>query len=303
MVNTKVKLSGWELDNPVIASSGTFGYGKDFAEIYDLNVLGTFSMKGTTVKPRFGNNQPRIAESDTGLLSSIGLQNPGIDHVLAHELPDIERFFHKKVIANVCGFSVDEFTFLCEKMNSSDKVGIIEVNVSCPNVSTGDMLGSTPENAYAATKAAKNACDKPVYIKLSPNVTDITAIAKACEEGGADGISLINIMKGTRIDLKRRKVITANKLAGYSGRALFPVALGMVYRVYETVKIPIIGIGGVSSAEDVLEMMCAGATAVGVGTANLIDPYACKNIVENLPAAMEKYGVSDIKDLIGAAHD
>lgn len=304
MVNTKVTLSGWELDNPVIPASGTFGYGKEFSEIYDINVLGTFSFKGTTVEPRFGNPTPRIAESDTGIVNSIGLQNPGMEHVLAHELPEMKKFFHKKVIANVSGFSVEEYVRLCERFGKEEQVGILEVNVSCPNVKAGGLaLGTSCENVFAVAKAVKEVTDKPIYMKLSPNVTDIAAIAKACEEGGADGISLINTMTGMRIDLKTKKPIIARKIAGYSGKALFPVALRMVYQVYEAVKIPIIGIGGVSSAEDAIEMMLAGASAVGVGAANLVDPYASKKIVENLPSVMAKYGIENLKDVIGAAHN
>lgn len=304
MVNTKVTLSGWELDNPVIPASGTFGYGKEFAKLYDLNILGTFSFKGTTVQPRFGNPTPRIAESDAGILLSVGLQNPGMEHVLANELPELKKFFHKKVIANLSGFSAEEYVKLCEAFGREEQVGILEVNVSCPNVKAGGMAaGASCENVYAIAKAVKQVTDKPVYMKLSPNVTDIVAIAKACEEGGADGLSLINTTTGMRIDLKSKKPIIARKIAGYAGKALFPVALRAVYQVYEAVKLPIIGIGGVSCAEDVLEMMLAGASAVGVGTANLINPYACKEIIENLPRAMEKYGVENLQDIIGKAHD
>lgn len=304
MVNTKVTLSGWELDNPVIPASGTFGYGREFAELYDINILGTFSFKGTTVLPRFGNPTPRIAESDTGIINSIGLQNPGMEHVLAEELPGMKKFFRKKVIANVSGFSTEEYVKLCEAFGKEEQVGILEVNVSCPNVKAGGMaLGTSCENVYAVTKAVKSVTDKPVYMKLSPNVTDIVSIAKACEEGGADGLSLVNTMTGMRIDLKSGKPIIANKIAGYAGRALFPVALRMVYQVYEAVNIPIIGIGGVSSAEDVLEMMLAGASAVGVGTANLINPYACKEIIEDLPRVMQKYGIDDLQKIIGGAHN
>ena len=281
MVNTKVTLSGWELDNPIIPASGTFGYGKEFAEIYDINVLGTFSFKGTTVEPRFGNPTPRIAE-----------------------LPEMKKFFRKKVIANVSGFSVEEYVRLCERFGKEEQVGILEVNVSCPNVKAGGLaLGTSCENVFAVAKAVKQVTDKPIYMKLSPNVTDIAAIAKACEEGGADGISLINTMTGMRIDLKTKKPVIARKIAGYSGKALFPVALRMVYQVYEAVKIPIIGIGGVSSAEDAVEMMLAGATAVGVGAANLTDPFASRKIVEDLPRVMQKYGIENLKDIIGVAHN
>ena len=304
MVNTKVNLSGWELDNPVIPASGTFGYGKEFAELYDINILGTFSFKGTTVEPRFGNPTPRIAESDTGIINSIGLQNPGMEHVIAHELPEMKKFFRKKVIANVSGFSVDDYVKLCEAFGKQKQVGILEVNVSCPNVNgDGLPIGTSCDNVYDITKAVKNVTDKPIYVKLSPNVTDIAAIARSAEEAGADGISLINTMTGMRINLKTMRPIIAKKIAGYSGRALFPVALRMVYQVYEAVKLPIIGIGGVSSAEDVLEMMMAGATAVGVGAANLLDPYASKTIIEDLPAVMQKYKISNLSDIIGGAHN
>ena len=304
MVNTKVNLSGWELDNPVIPASGTFGYGKEFAELYDIDILGTFSFKGTTVEPRFGNPTPRIAESDTGIINSIGLQNPGMGHVIAHELPEMKKFFRKKVIANVSGFSVDDYVKLCEAFGKQEQVGILEVNVSCPNVNgDGLPIGTSCDNVYDITKAVKNVTDKPIYVKLSPNVTDIAAIARSAEEAGADGISLINTMTGMRINLKTMRPIIAKKIAGYSGRALFPVALRMVYQVYEAVKLPIIGIGGVSSAEDVLEMMMAGATAVGVGAANLLDPYASKTIIEDLPAVMQKYKISNLSDIIGGAHN
>ncbi len=304
MVDTKVNLSGWELDNPVIPASGTFGYGKEFAELYDINILGTFSFKGTTVLPRFGNPQPRIAESDTGIINSIGLQNNGMEHVLAHELPEMKEYFHKKVIANVSGFSVEDYVTLCERFGKEEQVGLIEVNVSCPNVEKGGMaFGTSPENVFEVTKAVKAVTDKPIYVKLSPNVTDIVAIAKACEEGGADGVSLINTMTGMRIDLKTKKPIIANKIAGYAGRGLFPVALAMVYKVYEAVNIPIIGMGGVSTAEDVVEMMLAGASAVQVGTANLVNPYAAKLIIDNLPQVMQKYNIQNLKDIIGGAHD
>ncbi|MDD6995235.1 MAG: dihydroorotate dehydrogenase, partial [Candidatus Borkfalkiaceae bacterium] len=288
---------------PVIPASGTFGYGKEFAALYDINILGTFSFKGTTVQPRFGNPTPRIAESDTGIINSIGLQNPGMEHVLAEELPEMKKFFRKKVIANVSGFSTEEYVKLCEAFGKEEQVGILEVNVSCPNVKAGGMaLGTSCENVYGIVKAVKQVTDKPVYMKLSPNVTDIVSIAKACEEGGADGLSLINTMTGMRIDLKNKRPIIANKIAGYAGRALFPVALRMVYQVYEAVNIPIIGIGGVSGAEDVVEMMLAGASAVGVGTANLINPYVCKEIIEDLPRVMEKYGIQNLREIIGGAH-
>lgn len=303
-MNTKVNLSGWELDNPIIPASGTFGYGREFAALYDLDILGTFSFKGTTVEERFGNPTPRIADSYAGIVNSIGLQNPGVDHVIAYELPDMKSFFHKKVIANLSGATTEEYVTLAEKLGKEEQVGILEVNISCPNVRCGGMsVGTSPEKAMEVTKAVKAVAKKPVYMKLSPNVTDIVSIALACEEGGADGISMINTLVGTRIDLRRRKPIIANKIAGYSGKALFPVALGMVYKAFAAVKIPIIGIGGVSSAEDALEMMMAGATAVGVGAANLIDPYASKKIVEDLPRVMEKYGIENLTDIIGAAHN
>ena len=304
MVDTSVTLSGWQLDNPVIPASGTFGYGKEFSEFYNINILGTFSFKGTTVLPRYGNPLPRIAESDTGVINSIGLQNNGMEHVITHELPEMKNYFHKKVIANVSGFSVEDYVTLCERFGKEEQVGLIEVNVSCPNVEKGGLaFGTSPENVYEVTKAVKAVTDKPVYIKLSPNVTDIVSLAKACEEGGADGVSLINTLTGMRIDLKTRKPVNANKIAGYAGKGLYPVALAMVYKVYEAVKIPIIGMGGVSSAENVIEMMLAGATAVQVGTANLINPFACKEIIENLPDVMKKYKIEKLKDIIGGAHD
>ena len=304
MVNTKVDLCGLALSNPVIPASGTFGYGYEFAEWYDINLLGSFSFKGTTKEPRFGNPTPRIADGETGIINSIGLQNPGVDHVISHELPEMKKFFRKKVIANVSGFSVGEYVETCRKLDAEEQVGILEVNVSCPNVDHGGMaLGTSCQNVYEVTKAVKKAVNKPVIVKLSPNVTDIVSIAKACEDGGADGVSLINTMTGMRIDLKKKQPVIARKIAGYAGKALFPVALRMVYEVYEAVKIPIVGIGGVDSAENVIEMMLAGATAVGVGTANLLNPYASKEIVESLPAVMEKYGITDLKNIIGAAHN
>lgn len=303
MVNTKVVLSGWELDNPIIPASGTFGYGAEFAELYDINVLGTFSFKGTTEEARFGNPLPRIAEASAGIINAIGLQNPGADHVIAEELPAMKAFFRKKVIANIGGSTTDEYVRLAERFSKEEQVGILEINISCPNVEQGGMaVGTSPEKAYAVTKAVKAVAKKPVYMKLSPNVTDIVAIALACEEGGADGISMINTLSGMRIDLRRKQPVIARKIAGYAGPALFPVALAMVYRVYEAVRIPIIGMGGVSSAEDVLEMMMAGASAVGVGAANLVDPYVCYRMVEQLPAVMQKYGIENLKDIIGAAH-
>lgn len=302
MVNTKVTLSGWTLDNPVIPASGTFNFGKEFAEFYDINVLGTFSFKGTTKEPRFGNPCPRIAETPMGMINSVGLQNPGIDHVIAHELPEMKKYFNKKVIANISGFSIDEYVHCCQLIDKEEQVGLIEVNVSCPNVHNGGMaFGTDPKNVYEVTKAVKAVTTKPVYVKLSPNVTDIVPIAKAAEEAGADGISLINTLLGMRIDLKTGKPIIANKMGGFSGPAIFPVALRLVYQASQAVKIPVIGMGGVSSAEDVIEMMYAGATAVQVGAANLVNPYACKEIIEDLPRVMEKYGIKDLKDIIGKA--
>ncbi len=303
MVDTKVSLSGWELTNPVIPASGTFGFGYEFAELYDINVLGTFSFKGTTKEPRFGNPTPRIAECTSGMINSVGLQNPGVDKVIAEELPKLKKCFDKKVIANISGFSIDEYAYTCEKIDKEEQVGIIEVNVSCPNVHNGGMsFGTNPESAAAVTKAVKEVTTKPVYIKLSPNVTDIVSIAKACEDAGADGISLINTLMGMRIDLKTKKPVIANKMGGFSGSAIFPVAVRMVYQVYEAVKIPIIGMGGVSSAEDVVELMLAGASAVQVGAYNLVNPFGCKEIIEDLPKVMEKYKISSLKDIIGGAH-
>ncbi len=302
-MDTSVILSGLALSNPVIPASGTFGYGYEFAEWYDINLLGSFSFKGTTKEPRFGNPTPRIAECENGLINAVGLQNPGVEKVISEELPKLAKCFSKPVIANVSGFSVEEYQYTCEKLDKEEQVGLLEVNVSCPNVHGGGMsFGTSPESAAAVTRAVKDVTKKPVYIKLSPNVTDIVSIAKACEDAGADGISLINTLLGMRIDLKTKKPVIANKMGGFSGPAIKPVALRMVYQVYEAVKIPIIGMGGVSSAEDVLEFMLAGATAVEVGAANLIDPFACKKIVENLPLVMEKYGVNKLSDIIGGAH-
>lgn len=303
MVNTKVTLSGLELDNPVIPASGTFGFGYEFAELYDINILGSFSFKGTTKEPRFGNPTPRIAECPMGMINSVGLQNPGIDKVISEELPKLKKCFNKKVIANISGFSVDEYSYCAERIDKEEQVGIIEINVSCPNVHNGGMaFGTSAENVAKVTKAVKSVTTKPVYIKLSPNVTDIVSIAKACEENGADGISMINTLLGMRIDLKTKKPVIANKMGGFSGTAILPVALRMVYQVYEAVNIPIIGMGGVSTAEDVIEMMLAGATAVQVGAANLVEPFACKNIIENLPKVMEKYKIDNLKSIIGGAH-
>ena len=302
MVNTKVTLSGWTLDNPVIPASGTFGYGDEFKAFYDINMLGTFSFKGTTKEPRFGNPTPRIAECREGLINSVGLQNPGIEAVINEELPKMKKFFDKKVIANISGFSLDEYVYCCEKIDKEDQVGIIEVNISCPNVHGGGMaFGTDPKMAAEITRAVKAVTTKPVYIKLSPNVTDIVSIAKACEDAGADGLSLINTLLGMRINLKTGKPIIANTMGGFSGPAIFPVALRMVYQVSHAVNIPVIGMGGVSTAEDVIEMMYAGATAVQVGAANLKNPYACKEIIEDLPKVMEKYGIKDLNDIIGKA--
>ena len=303
MADTKVELSGITLDNPIIPASGTFGYGSEFAELYDINILGSFSFKGTTKEPRFGNPTPRIAECSSGMLNAVGLQNPGVDKVISEELPKLKKYFSKPVIANVSGFSKEEYVYICEKLNGCGQVGIIEVNISCPNVHNGGMsFGTEAKSAYEITKAVKSVTNKPVYMKLSPNVTDIAEIAKACEEGGADGISMINTLMGMRIDLKTRKPVIKNKTGGFSGPAVFPVAISMVYKVYEAVKIPIIGMGGISSAEDVIEMMLAGAAAVEIGAANLINPYACKEIIEALPEAMEKYGIKSLKDITGGAH-
>lgn len=303
MVNTKVTLSGLTLDNPIIPASGTFGFGYEFADLYDINILGSISCKGTTKEPRFGNPTPRIAECTNGLINSVGLQNPGIDKVIGEELPKLAEHYKKPVIANISGFSVDEYAYTCEKIDSQEQVGIIEVNISCPNVHNGGMsFGTNADSAFEVTKAVKAVTTKPVYIKLSPNVTDIAEIAKACEAAGADGISLINTLMGMRIDLKTRKPVIANKMGGFSGPAIFPVAVRMVYQVYEAVKIPIIGMGGVSSARDVIEMMLAGAAAVQVGAANLVDPYACKNIIEELPKVMEKFGIISLEEIIGGSH-
>ena len=303
MVDTRVNLCGIELDNPVIPASGTFGYGSEFAELYDVNCLGTFSFKGTTREARFGNPTPRIAECAGGMLNAVGLQNPGVDHVIAHELPEMKRFFHKPVMANVSGFSIDEYVEVCRKLNACEQVGWLEVNISCPNVHGGGMsFGTNPKMAAEVTRAVKEVTTKPVIMKLSPNVTDIVSIARACEEAGADALSLINTLMGMRIDLRRRKPLLANKTGGMSGSAIFPLAVRMVYQVYEAVKIPIVGLGGVSCAEDVIEMMLAGATAVQVGAANLTEPFACRNIVEQLPEIMEKYRIEKLTDIIGGAH-
>lgn len=301
--NMKVDLCGITLDNPIIPASGTFGYGYEFAELYDINMLGTFSFKGTTKEPRFGNPTPRIAECTSGMINAVGLQNPGVESVISNELPRLARCFSKKVMANVSGFSIDDYAYTCEKIDACEQVGWIEVNVSCPNVHGGGMsFGTDPHAAASVTKAVRAVTKKPLIIKLSPNVTDIVSIAKACEDAGADGISLINTMLGMRIDLRTKKPIIANKMGGFSGPAIFPVAVRMVYQVANAVKIPVVGMGGVSSAEDVIEMMLAGASAVEVGAANLVDPFACKNIIEDLPFVMEKYKIENLSDIIGACN-
>lgn len=295
-----VSLCGIELDNPVIPASGTFGYGYEFADLYDINCLGTFSFKGTTKDPRFGNPTPRIAECPGGMINAVGLQNPGVDAVIEKELPKLKEVFHKPVMANVSGFSVEDYAYTCQRLDKEDQVGWLEVNVSCPNVHGGGMsFGTCPEAAAEVTRAVKAVTTKPVIIKLSPNVTDIVSIARACEGAGADGISLINTMLGMRIDLRRRKPVIANTMGGYSGPGIFPVAVRMVYQVAKAVNIPVIGMGGVGSAEDVIEMMMAGATAVEVGAANLVDPWACKTIIEDLPRVMKEYKIENLSDIIG----
>ncbi len=302
-MDTSVNLSGMLLDNPIIPASGTFGFGYEFAELYDINILGSFSFKGTTLEPRFGNPTPRIAECERGMINAVGLQNPGIDKVISEELPKLRKCFHKKVVANISGFSLDEYRTCCERIDACDEVGLIEVNVSCPNVHGGGMsFGTSPKSAAEVTAAVKAVTTKPVYIKLSPNVTDITEIAKACEAAGADGISLINTLLGMRIELKTKKPVIANKMGGFSGPAIKPVALRMVYQVYEAVKIPLIGMGGVETAEDVIEFMLAGATGVEVGATNLINPYACRDIINDLPRVMEKYKINRLSEIIGGAH-
>jgi dihydroorotate dehydrogenase (NAD+) catalytic subunit len=303
MVNTKVTLCGIELDNPVIPASGTFGYGYEFAELYDINCLGTFSFKGTTKDPRFGNDTPRIAECPSGMLNAVGLQNPGVEKVISEELPKLAKVFTKPVMANVSGFSVDDYVYTTEKLAREEQVGWLEINISCPNVHGGGMsFGTDPCMAADVVSAVRKVTDKPLIIKLSPNVTDIVSIAKACEDAGADGISLINTLMGMRIDLRRRKPIIANVTGGYSGPAVFPVALRMVYQVSRAVSVPVVGMGGISTAEDVIEMMLAGATAVEVGAANLVDPFASRDIIADLPRAMEKYGITSLKEITGAAH-
>ena len=301
-VNTKVTLCGIEMDNPIIPASGTFGFGYEFAELYDINCLGTFSFKGTTKDPRFGNPTPRIAECYAGMINAVGLQNPGVEKVISEELPKLAKCFSKPVMANVSGFAIEDYAYTCELLDKEDQVGWLEVNVSCPNVHGGGMsFGTQPEAAAAVTRAVKAVTKKPVIIKLSPNVTDIVSIAKACEEAGADGISLINTLLGMRINLNTRKPVIANKMGGFSGPAIFPVAVRMVYQVAHAVKIPVVGMGGVSTAEDVIELMLAGATAVEVGAANLVNPFACRDIINDLPRVMEKYRIQNLTDIIGQA--
>lgn len=298
MGRLSVNLCGIELDNPVIPASGTFGFGREFAEFYDINILGTFSFKGTTLHPRFGNPAPRIAETPSGMLNAVGLQNPGVEHVRTHELPEMKAYFHKPVMANISGFSLEEYVEVARRLDGEAQVGWLEVNISCPNVHGGGMsFGTDPACAAQVTKAVKTVTSKPVIIKLSPNVTDIVSIARACEDAGADGVSLINTLLGLRMNLRTRKPLLANTTGGLSGPAVFPVALRMVYQVANAVKIPVVGMGGVSSAEDVLEMLMAGAAAVEVGAANLVNPCACKEIIEALPAAMDKYKIETLRDL------
>ena len=293
-------LCGIELDNPVIPASGTFGFGWEFAEWYDINCLGTFSFKGTTKDPRFGNPTPRIAECASGMINAVGLQNPGVEQVIREELPKLKQVFRKKVMANVSGFSVEDYAFTCERLDGEEQVGWLEVNISCPNVHGGGMsFGTDPFAAAEVTRAVKKVTHKPVIMKLSPNVTDIADIARACEDAGADGISLINTLQGMRIDLRTRKPVLKNVMGGVSGPAVFPVALRMVWQVCRAVQIPVVGMGGISTAEDVLEMMMAGAAACEVGAANLVDPCACRRIIEDLPAAMDKYGIKSISELRG----
>ena len=302
MGRLSVDLCGITLDNPVIPASGTFGYGYEYAELYDINCLGTFSFKGTTKEPRFGNPTPRIAECTAGMINAVGLQNPGVEKVVSHELPLLRECFHKPVMANVSGFSVEEYAYTCEKLDAEPQVGWLEVNASCPNVHGGGMsFGTDPKAAAEVTKAVKKVTTKPVIVKLSPNVTDIVSIAKACEDAGADGISLINTLLGMRIDLRTKKPIIANKMGGFSGSAIFPVAVRMVYQVANAVQIPVVGMGGVSSAEDVIEMMLAGATAVEIGAANLVDPFVCRDIINDLPEVMDRYRIENLKDIIGGA--
>lgn len=303
MIDLNTELSGIKLDNPIIPASGTFGFGKEFADLYDINILGSFSFKGTTREPRFGNPTPRIAECREGMINSVGLANPGVDAVINEELPALRAIFRKPIIANISGFSVDEYKYCCERINKEEQVEILEVNISCPNVHAGGMaFGTSPDAAAEVTAAVKSVTDKPVYMKLSPNVTSITEIALACEAAGANGISLINTLLGMRIDIKRGRPVIANKMGGFSGPAIFPVAVRMVYQVYEAVNIPIIGMGGISSAEDVIEMMMAGASAVEIGAANLVDPYICPKIIERLPKLCEELKIEKLSDIIGRAH-
>ena len=302
-MNLQVNLCGLPLDNPVIPASGTFGYGAEFARLYDINVLGTFSFKGTTLAPRTGNPTPRIAECPAGMLNAVGLQNPGVDHVTAHELPEMKTYFHKPVMANISGFSVEEYVAVSRKLDGEPQVGWLEVNISCPNVHGGGMsFGTDPAAAAQVTRAVKGVTTKPVIVKLSPNVTDIVSIATACQDAGADGISLINTVLGMRINLNTRRPLLANTTGGMSGPAIFPLALRMVYQVYQAVSIPIVGMGGVSSARDVVEMMLAGATAVEVGAANLVDPYICPKIIAELPQVMQQYRIDALNEIIGGAH-
>ena len=303
MAGMKVKLCGIELDNPIIPASGTYGFGYEFAELYDINILGSLSFKGTTLEPRFGNPTPRIAECDSGMLNAVGLQNPGVDKVIEVELPKLRKVFSKPTMANVSGFSLDEYVETVRRLDGEGNIGWFEINISCPNVHGGGMsFGTSPEMAETVTRAVRDVTKKPIIIKLSPNVTDIVSIAKACEAGGADGVSLINTLMGMRIDLRSKRPILANKTGGFSGPAIKPVAVRMIYQVYDAVKIPIVGMGGVSSAEDVIEMMLAGAVAVEVGAANLVDPFACRDIIEKLPEVMDKYNIKTLKDIIGGAH-
>ena len=303
MVDTRVSLSGLALDNPVIPASGTFGFGYEFAELYDINVLGSIALKGTTREPRLGNPLPRIAECTDGLINSVGLQNPGVRAVIGEELPRLEKVFRKPTIANISGFSIEEYAECAALFDADPRIGLLEINVSCPNVHCGGMsFGTEPESAAAVTRAVKAVATKPVYLKLTPNVTDIAAVARACADAGADGISLINTLLGMRIDLKKRAPVIANRMGGFSGRAILPVALRMVWQVYEAVRLPIIGMGGVAGAEDVIEMMLAGATAVQVGAENLVNPWACPQIIADLPRAMEQYGINSLSDIIGGAH-
>ena len=303
MVNTKVNLCGIELDNPIIPASGTFGFGYEFSELYDINILGTISFKGTTLDARFGNPTPRIAECSSGMLNAVGLQNPGVDKVISEELPKLRRVFRKPTMANVSGFSLEEYVETVRRLDTVEDIGWFEINISCPNVHGGGMsFGTSPEMAETVTRAVRDVTKKPIIIKLSPNVTDIVSIAKACEAGGADGVSLINTLLGMRIDLKRRKPILANKTGGFSGPAIKPVAVRMIYQVFEAIKIPIVGMGGVACAEDVIELMLAGATAVEVGAQNLVNPYACRDIILDLERVMNKYGINSLEEIIGGAH-